>query len=134
MSTTKKKNETTGKARWAPVQNLGQGVKEAGRDVWLAGLGAVGAVDERGRGLFSDLVERGRRLEKKERPALEERFRKAGDRLESFRHKVEHGVEEKVASTLKRFGVPDRDEVQQLISRVEQLTRKVEGLSAKSGS
>ena len=129
--TTEKKSKERAEARWPQVEKLGRGVKDAGRHVWLAGLGAVGAIDERGRGLFSDLVERGQRFEKKERPALEERFRKVGKRLETFRHEVEHNVEERVAGTLKRFGVPDRDEVRQLIARVEQLTRKVEGLSAR---
>lgn len=130
----KKKSKAPAENRWGRVENLGRGVKDAGRHVWLAGLGAVEAVDERGRGLFSDLVERGRRFEERERPALEERFRKAGERLESFRDKMEHDVEERLASALKRFGVPDRDEVRQLIARIEQLTRKVEGLSAGTRS
>lgn len=129
--TAKKKSKAAAKTRWTPVQEWSRGVKDTGRDVWLAGLGAVGTVSERGRGLFSDLVERGQRFENEERPAFEERFREAGERLQDLRHRVEHNVEERLASTLKRFGVPDRDEVQQLIDRVEQLTRKVEGLSAK---
>ena len=131
MSSTKK-SKAAAERRRGPVENLGRGVKDAGRHVWLAGLGAVYAVDERSRDLFSELVERGRRFEDRERPALEERFRKVGERLESFRHKVEHDVEERLASTLKRFGVPDRDEVRQLIARIEKLTRKVEGLSSRT--
>lgn len=126
------KNAVPARARWA--QGLGQGVKDVGRNVWLAGLGAVGAAGESGRGLFADLVERGRRFEKRERPAVEERFRKVSDRLDGFRHEMEHRVEERVASTLQRFGVPDRDEVHHLIERIEQLTRKVEKLSAKAKS
>lgn len=127
----KKKSKAAAEDRWGRVENLGREVKDAGRHVWLAGLGAVYAVDERSRGLFSELVERGRRFEDRGRPALEERFRKVGERLESFRHRVEHDVEERLANTLKRFGVPDRDEVRELIARIEQLTRKVEGMSAK---
>ena len=124
------KKDTTEKAPW--VQDLGQGMRGVGRHVWLAGLGAVGAVDEGSRGLFSDLVERGQRFADRERPALEERFRKVGDRIDTFRHKVEHNVENRLASALQRFGVPDRDEVQQLIGRIEQLTRKVEDLAVKA--
>ncbi len=132
--TTKKKSEVSAETRWTQVENVGRGVKDAGRHVWLAGLGAVEAVDERGRGLFSDLVERGQRFEDKERPVLEERFRKVGDQLESLLHKVEDGFTKPLAGTLQRFGVPDRDEVQQLIARIEQLTREVEGLGVKAGS
>lgn len=114
------------------VRSLSRGMKDVGRHIWLAGLGAIGTVDQQGRGLFSDLVDRGRRLEDRERPALEERFRKAGERVDDFRRQVERGVETRVASALQRFGVPDRGEVHQLIDRIEKLTRQVEGLAASS--
>lgn len=123
---------TKEKKVWTKTQEMGRDVRDAGRHVWLAGLGAIHSVDEGGRGLFSDLVTRGRRLEARERPALEQRFRKTGDRVGAFRDRLEHSVEERLASTLQRFGVPDRDEVHQLIDRVEQLTLKVEGLAAQS--
>ena len=124
--------ETGKKAPWAQVQDLGRGAREVGRHVWLAGLGAIGTVDERSRGLFSDLVDRGRRFEKKERPVIEQRFRKVGRQIDEFRDKVEHGIEERVTHTLQRFGVPDRDEVRRLIDRIERLTREVEDLSVKT--
>ena len=132
--TTKKKGkiaEQAAETRWNQVESLGRGVKDAGRHVWLAGLGAVETVDERSRGLFSDLVERGQRYETKELGSFEDRFRKVGERLEELYHRVEHDFEALVARTLKRFGVPDRDEVKQLITQVEQLTKKVEALSPK---
>ncbi len=125
--TGKTKNEVTARA-----QDLGQGMKTFGRRVWLAGLGAVGSVDETSRGLFSDLVARGQRLESRELPALEDRFRKAGDRILALRNRLEHDVEERLAHTLQRFGVPDRDDVHNLIERIEELTRKVEGLTPKA--
>ncbi len=129
--TDKRLSEVKDEAPWNRAQELGQGVKDAGRHVWLAGLGAIESVDQGGRGLFSDLVARGKRLEARERPALEERFRKVGDRVAEFRDRLEHDVEDRLAHTVQRFGVPDRNEVQQLIERIEQLTRKVEGLTGK---
>jgi poly(hydroxyalkanoate) granule-associated protein len=42
-------------------------VAGAGRDVWLAGLGAVATVEEEGGTLFNDLVDRGQKLEKEGR-------------------------------------------------------------------
>ena len=126
-----KKKEVREIASWNSVQGLGKEVKNAGRQVWLAGLGAVDSVDRTSRGLFSDLVARGRRFEGRELPALEDRFRKVGDRVVAFRDRLEHDVEERLSSTLQRFGVPDRDEVHDLIARIEQLTLKVEGLTPK---
>lgn len=130
--TGKEKKELTGSNSQTRVEELGKEIKIAGRRVWLAGLGAVHSVDESGRGLFSDLVARGRRLERRERPALEERFHKAGDRVAAFRDRLEHDVEERLSSTLQRFGVPDRGEVHDLIDRIEKLTRKVEGLTPRA--
>ncbi len=130
--TGKTKSEVKDTASRTRVQDLGKDVKNAGRQVWLAGLGAVESVDQTSRGLFSDLVTRGRRFEDRELPALEDRFRKVGDRIAAFRDRLEHDVEERLSSTLQRFGVPDRDEVHDLIERIEKLTRKVEGLTPKS--
>lgn len=127
---TEKKVSETRETVWTKTQELGREVKDAGRHVWLAGLGAIHSVDEGSRGLFSDLVARGRRFEARERPVLEERFRRAGERVAEFRDRLNHRVEDRLAHALKRFGVPDRDEVRQLIDRVEKLTRKVEGLTA----
>ncbi len=129
---TDKKLSEKKEARWTKAQELGQGVKDAGRHVWLAGLGAIDSVDKGGRGLFSDLVARGERLEARERPVLEERFRKVGDRVAELRDQLEHRVEDRLAGALQRFGVPDRGEVQQLIERIEKLTRQIEGMTAKS--
>ncbi len=129
--TAKTMSEANERDAWARAQNLGRGVKDAGRHVWLAGLGALESVDAGGRDLFSDLVARGRRFEAREKPVLEERFRKAGDRVTAFRDRLEHDVEDRLSHTLKRFGVPDRDQVHQLIERIEELTRKVEGLNRK---
>lgn len=136
-STTKKVTEAIETAEAAErrrIQELGRGMREAGRHVWLAGLGAIGTVDQESRGLFADLVARGQRLEDRERPAIEKRFRSVGERVDGFRRDVEKGVEERVSNTLQRFGVPGRDEVHQLIERVEALTRQVEGLTAGAKS
>ncbi len=130
--TGKTKNEAIETSR-TRVQDLGRGMKTVGRQVWLAGLGAVYSVDETSRGLFSDLVTRGQRFEDRELPALEERFRKAGERIVDFRDRLEHDVEERLTGALQRFGVPDRDEVHDLIERIEKLTRKVEGMTPKTG-
>jgi poly(hydroxyalkanoate) granule-associated protein len=60
---------------------------------------------------------------------------KIGDRVGQARDKAgetwsrfEEVVDEKVASTLQRLGVPARDEIKRLTQRVEELTRKVDQL------
>ena len=105
-------------------------VLKAGRNVWLAGLGAVATVNDRSKVLFADLVDRGEKLEKKERNVLSRRWEKAGKDLESLGHRIETRFEDGMTATVERFGVPSRREVQSLIQRIEELTQKVETLTA----
>jgi poly(hydroxyalkanoate) granule-associated protein len=114
------------------LQEMGREMARKGRRLYLAGVGAVGAVGELGWKLGNDLVERGRKLEKSERPAIAERLRESRERVTSFGKQAERRMEERVSAALQRFGVPSRDDVQALIDRIEQLTKKVEGFSARS--
>jgi poly(hydroxyalkanoate) granule-associated protein len=47
--------------------NRGFQIAGAGRDIWLAGLGAVATVEEEGGELMNDLIDRGQKLEKEGR-------------------------------------------------------------------
>lgn len=124
--TTMNRSERVG-LRWP--EDLGQDLRDAGRNVLLAGLGAVGTLDERGRELVSELVERGRRLAE-DRPAFDQRLREEGEKLWKLGRDAEHRLEQRMSTTLQRFGVPSREDVKILSDRIEELTRKVESLSA----
>lgn len=52
--------------------NRGFQLAGAGRDVWLAGLGAVATVEEEGGNLVNELIERGQKLEKDGRKRVNE--------------------------------------------------------------
>ena len=115
----------------------------AGRNLWLASLGAAGSLGELGREAVTRLVERGRDLEKSGRPAIEKRVREggeklrdlgreSGERIRGFGRRAEHRFEERMEDALQRFGVPSRNEVRGLIDRIEKLTRKVENMTARS--
>lgn len=114
------------------LQEMGREMAHRGRQLYLAGLGAVGAVGELGWTLTNDLVERGRKLEKSERPVIAERLRESREQVARLGRQAERRMEERLSATLQRFGVPSRDDVQALIDRIEQLTRKVESMSAPS--
>lgn len=104
-----------------------------GRDVYLAGLGAVAATGERGRTLFDELVREGEKIASRDlsKPLREaaEPLRRAGDRLKTFGGKVETKVERGVQVSLERLGVPSRREIQQLTSRIETLSAKIDRIS-----
>lgn len=115
------------------LENFSQDLRQSGRQVWLAGLGAMSVVDEQGRAFFGEgigeLVEKGearrRRLENDARQA----FEKVGSKVKQLGRKIETRTSSRVESTLERLGVPTSSQIQQLIDRVEQLNTKVEKLA-----
>ena len=82
------------------IQQMNQDAKELSRSMWLASLGTVGTVDEAGRDLWSQLVERGKKVDQGTQG------RRSGDNLRprggsdangpltETRERVERGVEE----------------------------------------
>ena len=104
-------------------------VRETGRKAWLVSLGAVGRVDEQARELFADWAARGEKLDV-EPGEVKAPWNAANARAKAFSEKVETQLEHSVCRTLHRFGIPARDDIRQLSDRIEQLSRKVEGLVA----
>lgn len=113
------------------IQQINHDAREMSRRMWLAGLGTVSTVDEAGRNLWSELVERGKKAEKA-RGDIAQNVRDAGEkinvRVTETRERFERGVEESMTSVLHRLGAPTRQDVEQLIDRIEKLTVKVESL------
>jgi len=109
---------------------------ERGREVWLAGLGALATVEEEGTKLFGRLVDRGQEFEEKRRHALEEATEKMRERSDEALSQLEDAGEEtqsmlssSINTALERFGVPTRDEVDDLASKVDHLSQQVEALA-----
>src|SRR5947209_15946652 len=97
----------------------------AGRNLWLASLGAVAKAEEEGRDLFDRLVERGRPLEERRRHQLDHALDKMGDRTQEtvreFGKLVQDTMEYETKGVLKRFGLMTRDDVKILAARLETL-------------
>jgi poly(hydroxyalkanoate) granule-associated protein len=110
------------------AKKMGEDVKKLGRNVWLAGLGAVSIAEEEARDAFQRLVDRGEKVEKDEENPVLRGFDRAGDQVKDFGHKVEDTVQNTVNSVLHRAGVPSREEIRTLTERVEELSRKLENL------
>lgn len=122
--------------------NITEELSERGRDVWLAGLGALvlaeeestklyNTVIERGKklgdesvNLFDDLVQRGREVEKKGMKRIDETV----DDVSSTQKKYTQQLEDIFENVLERFGVPTRAEVKELTVKVNALSAKVDVL------
>lgn len=107
-----------------------------GREVWLAGLGALATVEEEGTKLFNRLVDRGQRFENERRADLEAASEKAREQREETIAQLEEAGEETrsaltnaVHSALERMGVPSQQEVDRLAEKVDALSNQVEELT-----
>lgn len=119
-------------------REIAGGVATRGRDVWLAGLGALATVETEGAALFQGLVRqgetlvaRGEEMEKRGKARFDELKAEASEKREEVTEKVETTVVDPVVDALKKLGVPTRGEVQKLSAQVESLTERVNLLLAK---
>jgi poly(hydroxyalkanoate) granule-associated protein len=120
------------------AQTLGSGLDRArrellsaGRNLWLAGLGAVVEVEEGSRDLFDRLVERGRPVETSQRKALDKAGHQTQKAFRELGKLVQDTMEYETKGVLKRFGMMTREDVRALSTRLETLARKIDELSVR---
>lgn len=113
-------------------KEIADGVTTRGREVWLAGLGALATAEEQGTSFYQGLVkqgeklvERGEGVEKRGKERLAEVREDVEARRDAAMDRVETNVTEPVMDALQRLGVPTRGEVQRLSRQVESLTERV---------
>jgi len=105
-------------------------LRDAGRALWLAGLGAVAEVEEGGREVLDHLAERGRPVEERRRKAFEDLGERTGSTVREMKKLFEDTVEYETKSLLKRLGLMTRDDVATLGARIDTLAAKVGELVA----
>jgi poly(hydroxyalkanoate) granule-associated protein len=117
-------------------------VKVSAQKIWLAGLGALAVAEEEGSKLFKNLVREGEKYGEvgKEtvktgvsgaKKGFDEAATKAKKSAEETWSKIEGGLDERLAKTLHRIGVPTRDEISALSRRVEELTAALDRMRQK---
>lgn len=112
------------------AQEMPANVLGAGRQVWLAGLGAAGIVANGGQAVFTMLVEEGKRVKGLDvGHMVEEVVDSAVVPMKKAVKTVDRTVQRTSKTVLSRLGVPTRQEVEGLTTRVEQLITKVESLN-----
>lgn len=115
------------------VEEMQKNMKDSAQKIWLAGLGALATAEEEGGKLFKNLVKKGEAYESKAKGKLEGLKDQVEDVAGKARKtatgawdRVEEAWDDKVAGTLRRIGVPSKDEISHLTRRVEELTAMVE--------
>jgi poly(hydroxyalkanoate) granule-associated protein len=114
-----------------PVDSGFDKLRAAGRNLWLAGLGAVAEVEEGSRELFDRLVERGVPVEKKQKKLTETVSKRANKAARSFSKLVDETLEFESRGMLKRLNLMTREDVKILSARLEALSKKIDGYAAR---
>ncbi|WP_422598313.1 phasin family protein [Pseudomonas sp.] len=124
-------------------------VEKYSRQIWLAGLGAYSKVSKDGEKLFDGLVTDGEKAEKlakaevtKQVGVVKSSVGSAKSKVEEVKEKawgkwseLEDAFDKRLNNAISRLGVPSRNEVKELHSKVEVLTKQIEkltGISAQS--
>lgn len=137
-----KKLQKTNTASSSHAQLSGS-VKDSAQQIWQAGLGAFTRAQAEGSKAFESLVKEGVSIQRKTQAAAEEKISEATNKMSHMAtdisskasgqwDKLENIFEERVAKALNKLGVPSAKDVSALISRIDELNKAVQKLSAKA--
>lgn len=112
-----------------------QTTKDTARQMWMAGLGAFVKTGQEGGRLFSSLVEEG---EKFQDTVSTKTSHQVNDTVDSVMNraagqwdKLEAILEDRVIKVLDKLGVPTKDDVAELVEKIEALQAAVESNAKK---
>lgn len=110
--------------------NIGRELLNAGRNLWLASLGAIAEVEQGGAKLFDRLVERGRPLDERQRKTVEAFADSANSALRETGKLFQDTVEYESRQVLKKMGVMTRDDLKVMSARLDILARQIDEYAA----
>jgi len=109
---------------------IGRELLNAGRNLLLAGIGAVAEADKASQKLFDRLVERGRPLDERQRKAVDAFTDRANGALREAGKLFQDTVEYESRQVLKKMGVLTRDDLKVLSARLDILARQIDEYAA----
>ena len=126
----------------ARAEHLSRSLVESAQQIWMAGVGAFNRAQGEGSKLFEALVTEGMNIEKTTRKlaggrvhavrdAMEDRVGAVRGRASDTWDRLEKVFEDRVQRALVRLGIPGRDDLTALSSRVDALTAQLRHSGAK---
>jgi poly(hydroxyalkanoate) granule-associated protein len=116
-------------------------IMDSAHKVWLAGLGAVAMAEQEGGKVFSNLIEKGKKIETRSKAQTKERVDKAKGAVsgmktvaESYWETFGRTIDDQVTTVIHRIGVPTKDEIEVLTKKVEDLTDAIDKLRTKEAA
>jgi poly(hydroxyalkanoate) granule-associated protein len=122
------------------------GIEKYSRQIWLAGLGAYSKISNDGSKLFETLVKDGETAEKQAKSEVDKQVDSVKSSASTAKSRVgdvkdralgkwgelEEAFDKRLNSAISRLGVPSRNEVKALHSKVDTLTKQIEKLTGAS--
>ena len=105
---------------------IGRELLNAGRNLLLAGIGAVVEADNASQRLFDRLVERGRPLDERQRKTIDAFTDRANGALREAGKLFQDTVEYESRQVLKKVGILTRDDLKVLSARLDILARQID--------
>ncbi len=129
-------------SKLTPAQ-MSESVKDSAQQIWQAGLGAFTRAQAEGSKAFESLVKEGVSIQRKTQSATEAKISEATSKMSTIAtdisskasgqwDKLENIFEERVAKALNKLGVPSAKDINALITRIDELNKAVQKLSAKA--
>jgi len=108
-----------------------EALRDSAQKIWLAGLGAFERARTEGPRMFESLVEQGRNMGARAVGAADQALRtmRESDYAARF-DKLEKAFEERVSSSLKRFGVLGASQMDDLARQVRELNERLQAYGA----
>jgi polyhydroxyalkanoate synthesis regulator phasin len=122
------------------LAEAGRGIAAAGRNVWLAGLGAlaevteatrISEVTEGGRKLFGSLVEKGRPVAARRREQVEALVGKAEKTAKDLGQLAQDQAAYEGRKVWKRLHLMSREDVKTLSRRIDVLSQKLDEVAGE---
>jgi poly(hydroxyalkanoate) granule-associated protein len=117
----------------AKAEHMSRSIVDSAQQIWMAGMGAFNRAQGEGSKLFEALVKEGMNIEQHTRKlaggkveavrdAVENRVGVARERATDTWDRLEKVFEERVQRALNRLGVPNSEDLSNLLTRVNKLT------------
>jgi poly(hydroxyalkanoate) granule-associated protein len=130
------RKKTAASARAQAQGDLSKTLSESAQQIWLAGVGAFARAQAEGTKLFEGLVKEGLNLEQTARKiagnradvvrdAVENRVGQARERAVDTWDRLEKVFEDRVQRALVKLGVPSREDLADLVQRVDSLNAEL---------
>ena len=104
-------------------------VRESASQLWLAGLGAYSITQAEGEKAFNALVKDGELVQARTRKVADEAIASVAGKAVHAWGKIEHVVEDGIARSLGKLGMPTKRDINKLSKSVVELTAVVNRLA-----